>query len=329
MPGKGACAKKIFLLGIILFIVPPRASSVLGQTTPASPDLSSTTIGSEDTITVVALGADEISKSWRVSSTGDLTLPLVGRIHASGKTTEQLEKELTEKLATYIRDPAVTVYISEFRSGTVTIEGAVEKPGRFQTEGKKTLLGVLMMAGGVKSPGPTLKVTRAAKYGPIPLPGSRRALVGGTTSIEISITDALDASTPAANLIMEPEDVVSVSILQRLVYILGEVNRGGAVELVTQDSVSIVQVLAAAGGLTKVASPGKTTILRKDSEGRYSPMGSVDLKRIMTGKGPDKLLLAGDIVIVPSSNVKYYLQSALLSAATGGVTTSFMILSRF
>lgn len=316
-------------LGVFLFLVTASAFRLAGQTTQASSTVSSTTIGAEDTITVVALGADEISKPWRVSSTGDLTLPLVGRIHVAGKTTEQLENELTDKLSSYIRNPAVTVYISEFRSGTVTVQGAVEKPGRFQTEGKKTLLGVLMMAGGVKSPGPTLKVTRASRYGAIPLPGARKALVGDTSSIEIPITAALDAGTPAANLIMEPEDVVSVSIVQRLVYILGEVNRGGAVELVTQDSVSIVQVLAAAGGLTKVASPGKTTILRKDSEGRYTPMGSVDLKKIMAGKDEDKLLLAGDIVIVPSSNVKFYLQSALLAAATGGVTTSFMILSRY
>ena len=317
------------LIGTFLFLVTASVSRLVGQTTQGAPTVPSTIIGAEDTITIVALGADEISKPWRVSSTGDLTLPLVGRIHVAGKTTEQLESELTDKLATYIRDPAVTVYISEFRSGTVTIEGAVEKPGRFQTEGKKTLLGVLMMAGGVKSPGPTLKVTRAAKYGAIPLHGARKALVGDTTSIEIPITDALDAGSPAANLIMEPEDVVSVSTLQRLVYILGEVNRGGAVELVTQDSVSIVQVLAAAGGLTKVASPGKTRILRKDSEGRYTPMGSVDLKKIMAGKDEDKLLLAGDIVIVPSSNTKFYLQTALLAAATGGITTSFYILSRY
>ena len=327
MPYKYAWAEKT--LGVFLFLVTASVSRLAGQTTQASSTVSSTTIGAEDTIPVVALGADEISKPWRVSSTGDLTLPLLGRIHVAGKTTEQLENELTDKLSSYIRNPAVTVYISEFRSGTVTVQGAVEKPGRFQTEGKKTLLGVLMMAGGVKSPGPTLKVTRASRYGAIPLPGARKALVGDTSSIEIPITAALDAGTPAANLIMEPEDVVSVSIVQRLVYILGEVNRGGAVELVTQDSVSIVQVLAAAGGFTKVASPGKTTILRKDSEGRYTPMGSVDLKKIMAGKDEDKLLLAGDIVIVPSSNVKFYLQSALLAAATGGVTTGIFMLARF
>lgn len=128
-------------------------------------------IGPDDGVTIVALGAEDISKTWRVSSTGELTLPMVGKIQAAGKTTEQLELELTARLKRFIREPEVTVYISEFRSETVTVEGAVQKPGRVQTEGQKTLLDVLMMAGGTSSPGPTVKVTRASAYEIIPLPG--------------------------------------------------------------------------------------------------------------------------------------------------------------
>jgi protein involved in polysaccharide export with SLBB domain len=90
-----------------------------------------------------------------------------------------------------------------------------------------------------------------------------------------------------------------------------------------------VQVLAAAGGMTKVAAPAKTTILRKDSEGRYNPIGSVDLKKILAGQHEDKLLLAGDIIVVPPSNAKFYLQAILMSAATSGVTSGFFILSKY
>jgi len=255
---------------------------------------------------------------------------MVGKIQAAGKTTEQLERELTSRLRHFIREPEVTVYISEFRSETVTVEGAVQKPGRVQTEGQKTLLDVLMMAGGTSSPGPTVKVTRSSRYGDIPLPEVRRDLEGTSSSVELPVKDVLDASTAAANLIMQPDDVISVSIQQqRLVYIVGEVNHAGAVELVTQNSISIVQVLAAAGGMTKVAAPAKTTILRKDSEGRYSPAGSVDLKKILAGRHEDKLLLAGDIVVVPTSNVKFYVQSVMMSAATTGVASGFYILSKY
>jgi polysaccharide export outer membrane protein len=311
----------LFLLGGF-----PRLAAQDVQKTAAA---SGTMIGPDDGVTIVALGAEDISKTWRVSSTGELTLPMVGKIHAAGKTTEQLERELTSRLRHFIREPEVTVYISEFRSETVTVEGAVTKPGRIQTEGQKTLLDVLMMAGGTKSPGPTVKVTRASRYGNIPLPEVRRDLEGTSSSVELPVKDVLDASTAAANLIMQPDDVVSVSTQQRLVYILGEVNHTGAVELVTQDSVSIVQVLASAGGMTKIAAPARTTILRKDSEGRYSPVGSVDLKKILAGRHEDKLLLAGDIVVVPTSNVKFYLQSVMMSVATSGVTSSFYILSKY
>ena len=316
-------------LALVSLLVLAFGTPCAAQDVEKTPATSETVIGANDGITIVALGADDLSKTWRVSSTGELALPMAGKIHAAGMTTAQLEQELTLRLKHYILEPQVTVYISEFRSVTVTVQGAVDKPGRIQTEGQKTLLGVLMMAGGTKSPGPTLTVTRESEYGSIPLPGVRKDLAGRYTVVELPMREVLDASSPAANLIMQPEDVVSVSIEQRLVYIMGEVNRPGAVELVTQDSISIVQVLAVAGGMTKVAAPGKTAILRRDSEGRYDPSGSVDLKSILTGRSKDKLLIAGDIIVVPSSNFKFYMQTITMSAVTTGITSGLFILSRY
>jgi len=316
-------------LAFVSLLVLVCGASRAAQDVQKKSETSETVIGANDGITIIALGADDLSKTWRVSSSGELALPMAGKIHAAGMTTAQLEQELTLRLKHYILEPQVTVYISEFRSVTVTVQGAVDKPGRIQTEGQKTLLGVLMMAGGTKSPGPTLTVTRESEYGSIPLPGVRKDLAGRYSVVELPMREVLDASSPAANLIMQPEDVVSVSIEQRLVYIMGEVNRPGAVELVTQDSISIVQVLAVAGGMTKVAAPGKTAILRRDSEGRYDPAGSVDLKSILAGKSKDKLLIAGDIIVVPSSDFKFYLQAITMSAATSGVTSGLFILSRY
>jgi polysaccharide export outer membrane protein len=320
---------KIRVLALSLLFVFACGAPLAGQVPQDQITSTDAVIGPNDGVTIVALGADDLSKTWRVSSTGELTLPMVGKIHAAGMTTAKLELELTARLKHFIRDPQVTAYISEFRSTSITVEGGVDKPGRFQTEGQKTLLGILMMAGGTKSPGETLKITRQSEYGPIPLPGARKDLAGQYSTIELPVRDAMDPSTSAANLIMQPEDVVSVSIEQRLVFIMGEVNRPGAVELVTKDSISIVQVLAVAGGMTKIAAPGKTAILRRDSEGRYDPAGSVDLKKILAGKSEDKLLIAGDIIVVPTSNAKFYLQSIAMSAATSGVTSGFFILSKY
>lgn len=290
-------------------VVPPRTDNVIGP---------------EDTLNIVAGDAEEISKTWRVSGNGDLDLPMIGRIHAAGLTVAQLEDQVTEKLKAFVREPHVSVFISEFRSQPVTIEGAVARPGTIQTEGPKTLLNVLMMAGGPNAAGPTVTLTRSAKNGTIPLDGAKTDPKGEYSTIELKLKDVMNASSPAANLIMRPHDVLSVSTKQRLVYIIGQVNRPGAVELDTQDSVSAMQVLAAAGGLTSLAVPSNTAVMHVDEKGQYSKVASINLKSVMNGKGPDRMLAPGDIVVVPENHIKSYVQAATMSATTTGMYAILM-----
>jgi len=96
-------------------------------------------IGADDSISITCLESEDLNKTWRVSSTGDINLPLVGQIHAAGLTADELTQKLAEDLKRYIREPHVTVYIAEFRSQPVTVTGAVHRPGHFQIEGPKTL----------------------------------------------------------------------------------------------------------------------------------------------------------------------------------------------
>jgi polysaccharide export outer membrane protein len=139
------------------------------------------------------------------------------------------------------------------------------------------------------------------------------------------LKNVLDASSAEANLILRPNDVVSVSTNRQLVYIIGEVNRPGVVELVSQDSISVMQVLAAAGGLTKVASAHNTQIMRVDGKGLYDKTASIDLNGVLNGKVKDRALIGGDIVMVPSSRLKTYSQAAALSIAQ----TATFVLMRF
>jgi polysaccharide biosynthesis/export protein len=76
---------------------------------------------------------------------------LIGEIPAAGKTTQQLERDLTAKLgAKYLQNPQVTVLVKESNSQKVAIQGAVEKPGVYPLTGKTTLLELIAMAGGLK-----------------------------------------------------------------------------------------------------------------------------------------------------------------------------------
>jgi polysaccharide biosynthesis/export protein len=283
-------------------------------------------IGIDDSIAITCLESDDISKTWRVSSTGDINLPLVGQVHAAGLTAEQLNQKLTEALKRYINEPHVTVYIAEFRSQPVTVTGAVHRPGHFQIEGPKTLLTVLTMAGGLDHPpGATATVVRQMKYGPIPLPAAHPDPDGTHSIVELSLKEVSNASTPASNLIIRPNDVIDVSTDERMVYIIGEVLKPGKIELVTHDSISMMEVLAIAGGLTKVANPRDTEIMRQNSKGLYERVGSIDLKKVSQGRGEDRMLSAGDIIVVPASNVKIYTQVAAFTA----IVTGFGLLTRF
>jgi len=283
-------------------------------------------IGADDSITVSCLESAEISKTWRITSSGDVDLPLVGKVHAAGLTAEQLQDSLAKSLKTFIRDPHVTVYIAEFRSQPVTVTGAVHRPGTFQTEGPKTLWTVLTMAGGLeKDPGATVTVTRQIKYGAIPMPGAHPSADGKQSVVDLPMRDVIDATSAASNLLIQPNDVVAVSTDTRLVFIIGEVIKPGAVELVSHDSISMMQLLAAANGLSKLAAPAHSEIMRKNAEGLYEKIGSVDLKKLVNGRIEDRMLNAGDIVVVPSSTFKIYTQMATTSAISSG----FFILTRY
>jgi polysaccharide biosynthesis/export protein len=312
------------LLLLSLWGIPCLAGQA-GQESSTASKVPQDRIGPNDSITISALESDEISKTWRVNDVGDLDLPLVGRIHAAGLTVGELEEQLAAGLKQYIRNPQVSAFIAEGRSRPVTVAGAVHRPATMEVTSGTTLLAVIQMAGGLDAPGATLIVSREAKYGILPLPEAKMDADGRHSSAEVAINVVTDPTSAASRLEMQPHDVVSVLNQKRLVYVIGEVNRPGAVELATQNTVSVMQVLAAAGGITKLSSPGKTQIMRLESSGVYKPMGKIDLKAIMTGRQEDRLLSSGDILVVPSSALKGYAQMASASAVSTGV----LILTRF
>jgi protein involved in polysaccharide export with SLBB domain len=215
----------------------------------------------------------------------------------------------------------VNVWISDFRSQPVTVTGAVSRPGTFQLEGSRTLFEVLIMAGGPRDAGSTVTVTRGAERGPIPFRLARTESDGQYSVAELDINEVMTGRSTAANIEVQPYDVIAVAPVQqkKLVHIMGEVFKPGAVELVTQETVSLMKVLAMAGGITRQASSGSAVLTHANSDGSKSETAIIDLNKIMRGKAKDLELSAGDIVIVPSSQLKAYLQMASVSALNMGV----------
>jgi polysaccharide export outer membrane protein len=101
-------------------------------------------------LTITVFGVSELSKEVRINSNGQISLPLIGTVVAGGRTIPELEAILAEKYsATYLQNPQVSVFVKEFASQRITLEGAITKPGIYPITGRITLLQAIALAGGV------------------------------------------------------------------------------------------------------------------------------------------------------------------------------------
>ena len=98
-------------------------------------------IGAQDLLAISVFGVEELAKEVRVNSNGQISLPLIGGVMAGGKTIPELEADLARKYADgFLQNPQVTVFVKEFSSQRITLEGAVRQPGIYPLTGKTTLL---------------------------------------------------------------------------------------------------------------------------------------------------------------------------------------------
>ena len=278
-------------------------------------------LGPDDQIVIHAIDSPEISdKPFLVGMNGNITLPLIGRVEAGGHSVEQLETELNTRLKKYMHDPQVSVTVAEFRSQPVSIFGAVTKPGVIQLRGRKTLYEVLSMAGGpTESAGSSLTVTRRRENGEIPLPGATIDPTGQFSTAELNVQEILEGKNPAVNVEIKPYDTISVSeATSNMIYVVGDVEHGGAFTLGGRQSLSVLRSLSLAGGLGRTAKPQKARIIRS-VPGALKPQEiAVNIKQIINGKADDTMLLPQDVLVIPTSSRKVfttYSIPSLVSAA--------------
>ncbi len=262
-------------------------------------------LGPNDQITIRALDAEEISdKPYRVGPNGYLTLPMIGRVKAAGLTVEDLEAEIASALKPYVREPEVSVSVSELHSQPVSVIGWVNTPGVVQLQGSKTLIEVLSMAGGLRSDaGNNIVITRKQEWGALPLPDARPDPTGQFTIGEVKVKDMLEARNPAQNIAIRPNDIISVPRAD-VIYAYGAVKKSGGFVLNEREALSVLQLLSLAEGLDRTAAPQKAKILRLVPGADRRAEITVDLMKISSGKATDVPLKPDDILFVPDSTGK-------------------------
>lgn len=106
-------------------------------------------VGPNDLIDIEVLDLDNLKRTVRVNAAGAISLPLIGRFVVAGLTSQELEVRIADLYRVkYLQNPQVSIFIKEFTTERITIEGAVARPGIFPLTGQMTLLRALALAGG-------------------------------------------------------------------------------------------------------------------------------------------------------------------------------------
>jgi polysaccharide export outer membrane protein len=119
---------------------------------PAAPVMGSRDyrVGPQDVLDIEVFGVEELSRSVRISQGGEISMPLVGVLPVAGLTVSEVEEKIEAKLAeNYMEDPQVTVFVAEYMSQRVTVEGAVRKPGIYSLTGRTSLLQTIAISEGL------------------------------------------------------------------------------------------------------------------------------------------------------------------------------------
>ena len=283
-------------------------------------------IGFDDVLDIGVFEAQELNREVRVSSAGEISLPLLESVHAARLTPRELELVLQELLRrTYMKDPHVSVFVREMQSHPVSVLGAVRRPGVFQVRGSKTLLEILSLAEGLADDaGETVIIMRGAG---LQNNASRDTEIASFTKesssngenasdsgppknglpsgniVQVNLKDLLDSSDIRQNPIVNPGDIVKV-LRAGIVYVVGEVQRPGGFVMKSNEKMSVLQAIALSGGLTRTASKSGARIIRTDEQSGKREETPIDLAKILSGKTPDPMLEARDIIFVPNSAAK-------------------------
>jgi polysaccharide export outer membrane protein len=259
-------------------------------------------LGPGDLIEVAVYGVPELSQKARVSSSGDVYLPLIDYVHIGGLTPEEgqglIEKKLSE--GGFVRNPHVTLMVTESANSVVSVLGEVARPGIYPVLGERRLLDVVSAAGGLtERAGSTITVTH-----------KRDPEHKDTVRITSEFSQSAEANVPVVS-----GDTVVVA-KAGVCYVVGEVGKPSGF-IMDGDSLSVVKAMALAGGPGRSASLNGASIVRRTDKGiQQIP---VPLKKIMASRVQEVFMKPEDILFVPTSGRKLFAQrtaEAAFQAAT-------------
>lgn len=130
---------------------PPDASGAAAALTPSPAQGvdANYRISPNDLMEFDVFGVPDMKRDVRVNASGEVSLPLIGQVPVAGLTAQAAARLIADRYKEkYLQDPQVSLFIKEFTTQRVAIEGAVLRPGVYPMAGQLTLLRALALSGG-------------------------------------------------------------------------------------------------------------------------------------------------------------------------------------
>lgn len=256
-------------------------------------------VGPEDVLTISILGRMDYktSESVTVSSEGKILLEIMqDEVKIGGMTCGEIDQLLTDILKKdYLNDPTVIVEIEQYRSKQVLLIGDVKRPGEVALQKNVvTLKDLLMQAGGPTGDiNKTVTLLRAGTD-----QTTKPLMIGLDQLLMTSKHDDLTVKDGDIIYVLSKDKNLPIQDLNQTVYVFGHVQNPGIVPF--NESLTVLRAVIEAGNFTKDASPGRTTVKRRDDAGKIKTI-DVDLQKVMSSgeKSRDIHLKPGDVVYVP------------------------------
>lgn len=269
-----------------------------------------------DVLSIQVFDTPDFSGNFRVDSDGYITLLVGGgRVKVGGLNQDQAAAAVRQQLveSDMLLPPYafVSVTVSQYASPGVTVAGEVAHPGTYTLFGKRSLYDVLAIAGGpTADEGSDIKIAHPSH----------------PDSPEVVAVHSANYSEQVQTTMVSPGDTVVVSKAD-LIYVVGDVGRPGSLPIVNGVPLTVLKVVGLSSGLNRTAAGSRASIIRPHGDGTPETI-PVNLDAIMKSKARDITLMGSDILVVPRSGGKVFLEFALpaLASSVFSAVTSALII---
>ena len=267
-------------------------------------------LGAGDILELTVFQVEELNTKVRVNGRGEIILPLLGKLSVQGKSVDQVEEVIRQKLENdFLQNPQVSLFIDEYRSQQITVMGEVSSPDVYSVRQQRSIFEMLSLAGGLNSSASDKIRVKTTQIDPESNQLIEKDLI-------LSLKKMLDGAENASSIRLSGGDSIFVP-KAGVVFVEGAVEKPNS--YLMEGEVTVLKAIALAGGIPWSGKESKVQVIRDIGGEPYAI--DVNLIKVRNQKSDDIVLQDGDIVVVDHSTAKRFITGFFRTA--GQISVSY------